>query len=144
MAKFKVVNTIGYEGKKIDLFIQQLKQNNVETVVDTRIRAGGRKVDFCKKNLTKSLNDNGIKYFHYRELGTPEYLMKIMKTEGSYSMEEYGTYLDSKPQVLSQLINDVTEENIAIMCFEKDYKDCHRTVIASRLSDMLGSTINHI
>lgn len=144
MARFKIVNTIGYEGKKIELFIQELKQNNVETLIDTRIRAGGRKADFCKKNLTKSLNDNGIKYFHYRELGTPDYLMKIRRIKGTYSMQEYGTYLDSNPQVLSQLVNDIGEENIAIMCFEKDYKECHRSVIASKLSDMLGSRINHI
>lgn len=144
MSGFKVVNTIGYEGKSIDVFLTELLKNNVSILIDTRIRAGGRKIDFCKKNLSTSLMKNGIKYIHYKELGTPEYLMKVKKNQGSYSLEEYGVYLDSKPDVLQKLIVDVTEDHLAIMCFEKDYTECHRSVIADRLSKLTRAKINHI
>lgn len=144
MSKIKRVHTIGYQGKKIGIFIHELQENDVRVLVDARSHTGGRKLEFCKKNLSQSLQENGIKYVHYKELGTPEYLMKVMKSEGTYSMDEYALHLDSKPEVLNRVINEVEEESIAIMCFEKNYLECHRSVVADRISKLVGSIVNHI
>ncbi|MCX6317288.1 MAG: DUF488 domain-containing protein [Bacteroidetes bacterium] len=143
MAK-RNIHTIGYEGKDIVLFIQQLKDNQISILVDARIRAGGRKLDFCKKNLSLHLESNGIKYLHYRELGTPDYLMKEMKLKGHYSMDAYAIHLDSKPEVLDKVIEETQGNNIAIMCFEKNYQECHRTVVATKIADKTQSLVHHI
>jgi uncharacterized protein (DUF488 family) len=144
MSKIQMINTIGYEGKKITHFIQQLHNHGVTLLVDARIRTGGRKLDFCKKNLSQSLQNSGIKYVHYKELGTPDYLMREMKVKGSYSMDEYEKHLDSNPEILNRVANEIEEPNIAIMCFEKNFKECHRTVVANKLSKIVGSIVNHI
>lgn len=144
MSKIKHVHTIGYQGKKITQFILELKENHIVVLVDARSHTGGRKLEFCKKNLTKSLNENGIKYVHYRELGTPEYLMKVMKEKGTYSMDEYALHLDSQPEVLTRVVDEIQDESVAIMCFEKDYKECHRSVVADRISKLVGTNVKHI
>ncbi len=138
------INTIGYEGKDINQFIDELLLNKVDTLIDTRIRAGGRKIDFCKKNLSNYLQNKGIHYHHLRELGTPQYLMQIMKIKGTYSMDEYSLYLDSQENVLENAIAIAKTHNVAIMCFEKNYETCHRSVIAERLSIILNKNVNHI
>lgn len=140
----KNIHTIGYEGKDINLFIKQLKDNKVQILVDARIRAGGRKLDFCKKNLSQHLQNSGIGYAHYKELGTPQYLMQEMKEKGHYSMDAYAIHLDSKPEVLDRVLAETKGSTIAIMCFEKNYEECHRSVVASKLAHKMKSSVNHI
>lgn len=140
----KELYTIGYQGKTINVFIGELKNKNVELLVDARIHTGGRKLDFCKKNLQEHLNKAGIEYVHYKKLGTPEHLMKIMKEDGHYSLSEYSTYLEANSEILDQVAKEVQQSKVAIMCYEKNYWECHRSVVADHLAKKIKSPLFHI
>ena len=140
----KVIYTIGYESKDIDSFIAQLKDAQVTLLVDSRIRRGGRKVDFCANNFERHLTKAGISYKHYKELGTPEYLMQVMKKEGHYEMSEYSKYLNKNNGILDKVVKETTDNNIALMCFELDFRKCHRSIVAAKLSDLTGAKVHHL
>src|SRR3954470_15861231 len=67
----KKLSTIGYEGKTLDEFVDELKRAGVEVVLDVRAVAASRRPGFSKTALGNSLRENGIDYRHYRALGTP-------------------------------------------------------------------------
>ena len=64
----KKIYTIGYEGKSIDEFIEELKNQGVKNLIDVRIRAGSRKKGFSKTALSEYLNNAGITYNHHLSL----------------------------------------------------------------------------
>ncbi|MBN4051609.1 DUF488 domain-containing protein [bacterium AH-315-M05] len=144
MKTIKTICTIGYEGKSIDEFINSLKEQKVDILIDARIRANSRKPGFAKTKLKNILERNEIVYEHHKSLGTPKYLMQAMKEKGHYSMEEYGSYLDNNPEILENFIRAVKTPKIALMCYEKDVTSCHRSVVAARLSKMVNANVIHL
>ncbi len=56
--------TIGYEKKSIEMFINQLIENNIKLVVDVRQNAFSMKFDFIKSTLEKVLEKLDIDYLH--------------------------------------------------------------------------------
>jgi len=62
--------TIGIDGKKIPVFIEILKKNGVETVLDVRKSTTSSHVPaFSAKSLSVELSKIDIKYVHKEELG---------------------------------------------------------------------------
>src|SRR6476660_5008483 len=66
------VYTIGYEGTDIERFIATLKAVGVKTLADVRAVALSRKKGFSKSALRARLEDEGIGYSHFVELGDPK------------------------------------------------------------------------
>src|SRR3954469_2506621 len=64
--------TIGYEGADVERFLTALKDAGVEVLADVRAVALSRKRGFSKNALKTSLEQDGIGYRHYIELGTPK------------------------------------------------------------------------
>jgi uncharacterized protein (DUF488 family) len=144
MSKLKKIFTVGYEGKTITELIKQLKQQKIKFLVDVRINANSRKRDFAKTKLSENLNKNGIKYEHHKSLGTPKELMEVMKKEGHYSMEEYGDFLDKHIEVIHDFASHVNDNRLALMCYERNFSDCHRSVVADRLSKVTKAKVVHL
>ena len=74
--------TIGYEGINIDDFIKQLKTSGVSKLIDVRDIPFSRKKGFSKEVLKETLEDNNIKYFHFKPLGSPASLRSKLKEDG--------------------------------------------------------------
>lgn len=132
-----VVFTIGYEGKTPDEFIRILKQNGIEQLIDVRELALSRKNGFAKSSLRKMLKENNIVYKHFPDLGSPRDIRHRLWEEGNYAkfFEEYSIEL-SKPEAkesLKDLEGLAHVRNTVIMCFEKDYTKCHRSIIKKKL-----------
>jgi len=72
----KELFTVGYEGVTIEVFIANLRANNVECVLDVRELPLSRKRGFSKTQLGQALNDADIRHIHLRELGTPSSPLK--------------------------------------------------------------------
>lgn len=141
----KKIYTIGYESGNIEYFLKQLKDNKVNLLIDTRIKTDSKtNVDFNKNQLSANLEENDIDYKHYIGLGTPPEMMQQMKETGSYSMTEYKAHLVENNAVLYDVISDTKVPNVAIMCYEANHKDCHRTVVAEMLRELTSAKVIHL
>jgi uncharacterized protein (DUF488 family) len=143
------VYTAGYEDRGIDEFITRLKSKKVNIVVDVREVPASRRAGFSKKVLMYRLKEEGFKYVHLKELGSPKSLREKVRKDGDFSkfFEEYRKYVASQMSVLRKLYRDiVSKETTCIMCFERLHYHCHRTIVAEIMKEMddNGLLVTHI
>ena len=143
MPTIEVILTIGYEGRSIEEVIELLKAKRVQVLVDARARAQSRKHGFSKTRLAEAVSAAGIEYQHRRDLGTPPNLMKQMKESGHYELKEYAKYLDGDNAAITRAAEELAGR-IALLCYELDPNQCHRSVVADRLSRVTGAPIEHV
>ena len=141
------IYTIGYEGKTIDEFIKLLKYYNINSVVDVRELPLSRKKGFSKKSLSENLSKNNIEYIHMKNLGTPKKLRDMLKSN-SISFEEYAKqyreYINTNGiDSLKKLLHYGTIKSCVLLCYELNWKRCHRSIISDYLSSA-GFEVIHI
>jgi|Deesub1362B_J571_1020462.scaffolds.fasta_scaffold01956_3 uncharacterized protein YeaO (DUF488 family)/bifunctional DNA-binding transcriptional regulator/antitoxin component of YhaV-PrlF toxin-antitoxin module len=132
----KRVYTIGYEGKDIEEFIEDLIENGVERLIDVRELPLSRKNGFSKNSLRKALNRKGIEYKSFPELGAPKELRHDLRSKimGFQEFAEiYSNYLKKHLDDLKALEYYISSKKSVIMCFEADWRYCHRSIIAEFL-----------
>ena len=138
------VFTVGYEGRTIDEVIGALSGSGVELLVDVRYRAQSRKSGFSKTKMSEALAAQNIEYEHRRDLGTPPEMMKQRRETGGYELEEYAKYLDKNISALNEAVSDFGNRRVALLCYEKNAEECHRSVVASRWAELTGADVRHI
>lgn len=128
--------TIGYEGTDIERFIATLKLVGVEAVADVRAVALSRKKGFSKTALRTRLEAEGIRYIHFVELGDPKPGRDAARA-GQYAKFEqiYTSHLiQPEPRAaLGELGSLIAGAATCLLCFERDPKVCHRSIVATRL-----------
>ncbi len=131
--------TIGYEGKSIDYFLNQLIQNNITTLIDVRKNPISMKRGFSKSYLKKAVENSKISYLHISELGIESNERKNLETKSDYNklFKNYSKTLPKKEKELKIIKNLAKKERVAIMCFEKDQCDCHRGQISNYIGGFL-------
>ncbi len=134
--------SIGYEGKTIDAFLNELTQHNVSLLVDVRRNAFSMKKGFSKNQLNYYLEKAGIGYLHVPELGIEAGKRKDLDSKADYKalFRAYRKTLPSKKEKIEELKKLGKENKVSLMCFEADKNFCHRGV----LSDFLGEEVVHI
>ncbi|WP_018153489.1 DUF488 domain-containing protein [Methanothermococcus thermolithotrophicus] len=141
-----VIYTVGYEGKSIDDFINILKKEHIDVLIDVREYPLSRKKGFSKTALSNYLESNGIKYIHMKLLGSPKPLRDRLKSK-SISFKEFATqyikYVRTQDETLSILEDYASSHKCVLMCYEKDWEVCHRNLIANILCSR-GFGVIHI
>jgi len=129
--------TIGYEKRSIEDFLKTLLENGIDLLVDIRAVPHSRKKDFTKKNLEKSLSENGIEYSLIKELGSPKELRDKVRSDGDYGyfFGEYEKSLENKKKYLSALLNLIKTRKACLFCYEADADRCHRKSVAGKLGE---------
>lgn len=137
--------TIGYEGKAIDELMRNLKDHGISQLIDVRRNPISRKAGFSKTALGARLEKEGMIYRHLPDLGSPNAIRNDLRSGGSLEsfFDQYGAYLDTQAQAFDDLRGLVMVRRSALMCFEKDFQECHRKVLSERLSGF-GLRPNHI
>jgi uncharacterized protein (DUF488 family) len=139
--------TIGYEHATQAEVIEKLTRANVKTVIDVRAVASSRRAGFSKTLLAASLAAADIAYVHLRDLGTPKPGRIAVRAGRVAEMHAiYEAHLeDPAAQLqLGQAARIVQSEKAALLCYEADAADCHRRIIAERLSSALGLAIEDL
>ena len=130
------VYTIGYEGKTVDEFIDELLEHNIVRLIDVRELPLSRKNGFSKRALEKELRLAGIEYISLTSLGAPKELRHDLRSK-LMSFSEfarlYRKYLEERTEELKRLESYVSTKTSALMCFEADWRECHRSIIAEFL-----------
>lgn len=133
--------TIGYEGKSIESFCNTLIQNGIRTLCDVRKNPVSRKFGFSKKKLEHIIKTIGINYIHIPELGIESDKRIALNSMADYDalFSEYKANLPSMKQKIDSIYNILSDHNrIALMCYEKDPRMCHRHVIRDYLVTTYG------
>jgi uncharacterized protein (DUF488 family) len=135
----KQVFTIGYEGADMDRFLTTLKDVGIATLADVRAVALSRKRGFSKSTLRDALENRGIGYRHFRELGTPKEGRQAARAgDGELMRRIYcQEVLTSEPaqEAFDELAELAASQPICLLCFERDPALCHRRILAQRLAD---------
>lgn len=124
--------TIGYEGTTMDAFLATLRGAGVEQVIDVRALPLSRRPGFSKNILAATLKDSGIGYVHLKALGTPKAGRDAAKKGDWRTMERVYAgqlHLPEAQAQAAQLRDLATEKPSALLCFERDPKHCHRTML---------------
>ncbi len=141
-----IAYAIGYEGTDIDKFVASLKAVGVNVLADIRAIALSRKKGFSKTALRARLEAEGIAYIHFVELGDPKAGRDAARA-GKFDefRRIYSSHLASaKATGALRVLEDAALANsVCLLCFERDPRNCHRTIVADRLKTR-GIEIIHI
>ena len=155
------VATVGVYGFTADTFLAALRKAKVKVVFDVRQRRGVRGAEYSWANavrLQAALADAGIEYRHLRDLA-PTTAMREMQYRdddqqgvGKRSRvrlaPEYARQYTTKVLDrfdLDTVVEMLPEKGIAtLLCVERDPEACHRSLVADRLGEQHGITIEHL
>lgn len=125
-----VTFTIGYAGKSVSEFVGALRRAGVERVVDVRALPLSRKKGFSKTALGQALSKADIEYVHLRVAGNP---YRDQKADVARCLALYSSFVDEHPEVVQAVETAVDGRAAALLCFEADACECHRSVLIDRL-----------
>lgn len=126
--------SLGYERRNIDEFIAILKSHKVSKVIDIREAPISRRVDYRKNILSSHLSDESIDYQHIKAAGNP---YRKEKGDIDFCLNLYSSYLSENPQVLSLVADEITNGAVAILCYEREHRECHRSILIDFLSEVV-------
>lgn len=133
--------TIGYEGKKIDPFISDLKRNKIDVLLDVRESTKSmQKPEFSEEFLRKNLNTAEIKYLTRKDLGAP-YVIRESYIKGGLSQKCFEKWYkwnvsEREGNKIPDLIEMIKSQGkTALMCYEKDVNTCHRNILADLIME---------
>jgi uncharacterized protein (DUF488 family) len=139
--------TIGYEGADLEDFLATLASQGVSTLVDVRELPLSRRRGFSKRALAAILAQRRIEYVHMRSLGDPK-PGRLAARSGNYSLfrKIYSNHLktDEAKVAIGRLGAMMQDEIICLMCFERDYRQCHRSMVATELQKSTRSDLTHL
>lgn len=125
------IYSIGYEGKTIEYFTNELIKEDIRVLCDIRKNALSMKYGFSKNQLKFIVENVGIKYIHIPELGIESQKRQSLNTKKDYDK----LFVDYEKNTLPEMSEKLEELNkifisnkrIALMCFEADHTCCHRS-----------------
>lgn len=137
--------TIGYEGRQPKDFFATLICSGTSILCDVRKNAVSRKPGFSKKALSSACSQFSIEYRHLPEFGIDSSLRKKLFTNQDYSalFEIYKQTVLAETQPQQRELADELQagKTIALLCFEKDPKMCHRSRLAGAIAHNAGKAL---
>ena len=141
--------TIGHSTRKIDTFISLLEENGIKLLVDVRTLPGSKRYPhFNKETLAKSLQEHGIHYEHFAELGGRRKPKPDSRNTAwrNASFRGYADYMETEEfhKGVRRLLDLASEAGpTVIMCAEAVWWRCHRALISDYLK-VRGIEVIHI
>jgi hypothetical protein len=135
--------TIGYEGRSLESYLNELLRDGVTMLCDVRRNPLSRKYGFSKGTLSKACEGVGIRYEHLPELGIASEQRQELHTQADYDglFAEYERdNLPPQRAALDKIRGWVTAgERVALTCFERLPEQCHRHCVAEALERLGGA-----
>lgn len=138
--------TIGYEGADIGDFLETLDILGVDRVVDIRDLPASRRRDFSKNILSAHLRGSGISYSHFKALGDPKEGRDAMRSGNRQRfLEVFNARMatEAAQTALDEVKDIATSETIVLLCYERDHKDCHRSIVADEIRRLTNVEVKH-
>jgi uncharacterized protein (DUF488 family) len=143
----RILYTIGYEKTLLRDVLATLTTAGVSTLLDVRDRPISRRPGFSKRQLAATVEDAGMRYVHLAALGTPP--------EGRLAnrRREWGQFWVIVEEKLGRPEAELDLHRAAeiaeatpscLLCYEADWRVCHRRRIAEILAERHGFRIRHL
>jgi uncharacterized protein (DUF488 family) len=117
--------TIGYEGKTLDEYLEQLQKAGVKLLCDVRRNPLSRKRGFSKDALREALELQGIKYRHFPTLGIPSAERRELETPDDYRklFTGYKKRIAREEESLLQELLELLEKHrrVALTCSRSSF-----------------------
>lgn len=139
--------TIGYEKATLEHFIGTLQKADIDILVDVRDRAQSRRKGFSKTALSNALGEHGIEYLHLRVLGDPKEGREAARSGDWAEFHRiYGAVIEQPEAIdaLDSIAKLVDRKKVCLMCYERDYSECHRALVSDRLFDERNLQSQHL
>lgn len=128
--------SIGYQERSIDEFVGLLLETGVTILVDVRLNAISRKRGFSKTALSEALEQAGIAYRHERELGNPKDNREAFRRGLTSARNRYLAHLSNGASaVYDEVVSLASTTRVALLCYERDHAECHRSCIIDTARD---------
>jgi uncharacterized protein (DUF488 family) len=135
------IYTIGYHKTSVDSFINRLLREGIGKVLDVRANPVSRKYGFAGSSLGAICRKVGLSYEHFPGLGIPS-----SKRKGVFGTTAFGDLFSYYEQhILAKNQRDLTtvsalmrEVPSALLCAEQNPAECHRSRLASAVSNSTG------
>jgi uncharacterized protein (DUF488 family) len=155
------ITTIGVYGFDGESFLQRLREADVRLLLDVRQRRGVRGPEYAWANsrrLQAALAQAQIAYEHHPELAPTTELRQLQYAED----DRLGVGKRSRSELAAEYVRRYTTEILdradltpivsalasgataALLCVERDPEACHRSLIAQRLTEQHGVTVEHL
>lgn len=118
--------SLGYERRSINEVVTILASHNVVKLLDVRELPISRRKGFSKNALSSILENAGIEYCHIRAAGNPH---RKEKANIKHCLELYDRYLMDNPTVIETVVAELSKRPVAILCYERDHHNCHRSIL---------------
>ena len=132
-----VIAGIGYQGRSVEQLVAALRAAGIARVLDVREVPWSRKPGFSKRALAEQLAEAGIGYEHLPAAGNPRANRRSALSTAE-SLAGYRAHLARDPAVLEAIAEAAGRELVALLCFEADWRECHRSVLLEALAARCG------
>jgi uncharacterized protein (DUF488 family) len=137
--------TIGYEGATVAEVLAALERAGVRRVIDVRGLPLSRRPGFSKTPLSGALAEAGIGYVHLKALGTPAEGRAAARAGRQADLERiYSGQLELAEAIAqsAQMLALAEEAPSALLCFEREPAECHRTLLLDAVAP--GVEVTHL
>jgi uncharacterized protein (DUF488 family) len=128
--------TIGYEQATQAAVVAALRAAAVELLADIRYLPLSRRPGFSKSSLRAAVEEAGVAYRHFRDLGTPaEGRAAARRGDHAALSRIYAGQLEL-PEALKQMaeLRALAEDKrTCLLCYERDAAECHRGLLFDAL-----------
>ena len=129
--------TIGYEGRSYEAYFNELLGSGISCLCDVRRNPLSRKWGFSKRLLSQGCDELGIRYEPFPELGIESGQRASLTGRATYDRLFARYEATTLPRCRDAVarITGWTEagERVAITCYERDSRDCHRSRVAQAI-----------
>ncbi len=142
--------TIGHWTCSESVFIDRLREHDIDLLVDVRAHPGSRaSPQYGRDLMSQWLEDAAVDYVHLAELGgrrrkqdVPADLNAGWKNQSFKNYADY-TLLPEYEDAIERLLELATEHRVVLMCGEPMPWRCHRLLISNTLTAR-GWTVRHL
>jgi uncharacterized protein (DUF488 family) len=143
----RTLYTIGYEKALQQNVLAALIEAGVATLIDVRDRPISRRPGFSKRQLAAAIEDAGMRYVHLKALGTPpEGRLANRRRQWDLFWGIVNEKL-ARPEAELDLRQAADIANAApscLLCYEADWRVCHRSRLAEILMRRNGFAVQHL
>jgi uncharacterized protein (DUF488 family) len=143
----RTLYTIGYEKALLRDVLATLTASGVATLLDVRDRPLSRRPGFSKRQLAAAVEDAGMRYIHLLALGTPpegRLANRRRKWDRFWAIVEEKLARPDAELELHEAAEIAAAGPSCLLCYEADWRICHRRRIVEILTKRHGFDVRHL
>ena len=128
--------TIGYQQATQAAVLSALREAGVEVLADVRARPLSRKPGFSKTALKAAVEEAGMAYRHFRDVGTPPEGREAARRGDRETLAQVYAGQLELPEALAamaELRALALEKRTCLLCYCREADKCHRSLLIQAL-----------